>query len=61
VFFISRYASDFNSGEFTARVSEDKTVEFQRFYIRMRDKKVDFKVKHLLRALVDDFKANPLS
>jgi pyruvate decarboxylase len=61
VLFIGRYESDFNSGEFTARYPEDKTVEFQRFYVRIGEKKFDLKMKYLVKALVDDLKANPLN
>jgi pyruvate decarboxylase len=61
VLFIGRYPSDFNSGEFTVSINEGKTVEFQRFWVRIGDKKLDLKMKHLLKALVDDLKANPLS
>lgn len=61
VLWIGRYGSDFNTGEFTMAIAEDKIIDLQRFFLTVGGKKVDLKMKHLLRALIAEVKQKPLS
>jgi pyruvate decarboxylase len=61
ILWIGRFASDFNTGEFTMNVDESKIIDLQRFWITIGGKRTDLKMKQLLKALVEAVKKTPLS
>ncbi|KAN0110591.1 putative pyruvate decarboxylase [Hyaloscypha variabilis] len=60
VLWIGNYPSDFNTGEFTERVTEEVTIDFQRFFIKIGGVRHDVKMKYVLEALLANLKQNPL-
>jgi pyruvate decarboxylase len=58
---LGRYGSDFNTGEFTMNVAEDKIIDLQRFFLTIGGKKIELKMKYLLRALIENIKQKPLT
>jgi pyruvate decarboxylase len=53
---LGRYSSDFNTAEFTMAIADDLVIDVQRFYTQVEGEKVLVKMKHLLPALVAEFK-----
>ncbi|TVY83891.1 Pyruvate decarboxylase [Lachnellula suecica] len=49
------------SGEFTEKINENTTVDFQRFFVKVGGVRFDVKMKYVLDALVEDLKKKPLS
>jgi TPP-dependent 2-oxoacid decarboxylase len=61
IVYVGRFASDFNTGEFTAFVDEQAVIEIQRFWLSFSGgEKVHVSMKHTLNALARDFEKNPL-
>jgi pyruvate decarboxylase len=58
---LGRYGSDFNTGEFTMTIAEDKIIDLQRFFLTIGGKKIELKMKYLLQALISDIKQKPLT
>ncbi|OCL10022.1 pyruvate decarboxylase [Glonium stellatum] len=61
VLWVGSYLSDFNTGEFTMKVSAAATIDFQRFYVMIGDKKYDVKMKYVLQKLINTIEMQPLS
>jgi pyruvate decarboxylase len=59
VLWLGRYGSDFNTAEFTMNISEDKIIDLQRFFLTIGGRKIELKMKYLLEALIENFKAKP--
>ena len=57
---LGRYASDFNTAEFTMTVPEHIIIDIQRFHVSVHgERKVNLKMKYLLQALIEDCKSKP--
>lgn len=59
VLWLGRYANDFNTAEFTMNIPEDKIIDLQRFSLTIAGKKIELKMKYLLKALIENFKSKP--
>jgi pyruvate decarboxylase len=60
VLWLGRYASDFNTAEFTMNIPEDKIIDLQRFFVTIKGRKVDLKMEYLLPALTESLKTTAL-
>jgi len=61
VLWIGNYPSDFNTGEFSEHVDAAVTIDFQRFYIMIGEKRYEGNIKHILRALIIGLKSQAIT
>ncbi|KAJ5455572.1 uncharacterized protein N7458_003836 [Penicillium daleae] len=54
VIIIGHYPSDFNTGEFTTNLQEDKVIDFQRLALSIAGHQYDLAAKHLLPRLIHE-------
>ncbi|KAK9365562.1 thiamine diphosphate-binding protein [Lipomyces kononenkoae] len=58
VLFIGSYKSDFNTGEFTAKISPSVTVDFQRFTVNLLGAEYKLNMKYVLHRLNSTLKSS---
>lgn len=60
LFWFGSFLSDFNTGEFTTNFDKAAFIDFQRFFVKIADRRFDVKMKSVLQALIKDLKQTPL-